>query len=312
MKLEMLMAAPETPRIALLIPCHNEATTIGGMVEEIRKILPKALIVVCDNNSTDNTASLAAKAGATVLQEPRQGKGYAVQRLFGAVDADVYAMVDGDATYDLTALPTLINKLTEERLGMVVGARIAQHQDAYRAGHRWGNKMITGMLGLLFEARFEDILSGYRVFNRAFVKSFPVNTGGFTIESAMTIHALQLRIPCGEVPTKYYARPSGSHSKLSTWKDGFRISLYIAQLFSTERPLAFYGICGGVLALIGVATFFPILNTYLATGLVPRMPTLMVVGSLGVGALICWVAGLVLQAITNTRREAKQLAYLGR
>ena len=304
------MAKNTSPRIALLIPCYNEALTIGGMITEARKVMPAMEIVVCDNNSKDGTAEVAAKAGATVLHETRQGKGYAVQRLFAAVDADIYVMMDGDATYDMQALPRLVDKLVQERLGMVVGARVAQQQAAYRSGHRLGNRMITGMLGLLFEARFEDILSGYRVFNRAFVKSFPVNTGGFTIESAMTIHALQLRIPCGEVPTNYYARPEGSHSKLSTWKDGFRISLYIARLFASERPAVFYGLCGVVLACLAGVMFVPVLVTYLSTGLVPRMPTLMVAGSLGVGALVCWVAGLMLQATTTARREAKQLAYL--
>lgn len=298
--------------IAILIPCYNEAQTIGAMIDEIHERMPEAEVVVCDNNSSDGTGTIAAKHGAVVLHEYRQGKGYAVQRLFSSVDAEIYVMVDGDSTYDLSSLPTMIQKLKDERLGMVVGARIAQQSEAYRAGHRFGNKLITGMLGLLFEARFDDILSGYRVFTRAFVKSFPVNSGGFTIESALTIHALQLRIPSAEVKTHYFARPSGSHSKLSTWKDGLRISLYIVNLFASERPAVFYSLLGGVLSLTAAIMFIPLLSTYLATGLVPRMPTLMVVGSLGVGALICFLAGLMLQAIATSRREVKQLAFMGR
>lgn len=298
------------PSVAILIPCYNEELTIGGMVKDLRKTLPSAQIIVCDNNSTDATTATARNHGAVVLTESRQGKGYAVQRLFSCAEADIYVLMDGDATYDIASLPTLIEKLHTERLGMVVGARIAQQQTAYRAGHQWGNRLITGMLGLLFETQFKDILSGYRVFSRAFVKSFPVNTGGFTIESAITVHALQLRIPCTEVQTPYYARPSGSHSKLNTWRDGLRISTYIATLFMSERPLVFYGLIGMAFALTGLVMFLPLLATYLQTGLVPRMPTLMVVGSLAVGALVCFIAGLILQAVSKARLEAKQLAYL--
>lgn len=305
------MPNPTNPKIAVIIPCYNEALTIGGMIQELQQVLPEAQIVICDNNSTDETFKVASAHGAVVLKESRQGKGYAMQRLFSCVDADIYVLMDGDATYDIASAPKLIQKLREERLGMVVGSRIAQHESAYRMGHQWGNRLITGMLGFLFEAHFEDILSGYRVFTKAFVKSFPINTGGFTIESAMTVHALQLRVPCAEVATPYYSRPSGSHSKLNTWRDGFRISTYIGQLFISERPLVFYGLLGAICAIISLIMFTPVFFTYLNTGLVPRMPTLMVVGSLALSALVCLIAGLILQAVSNARRETKQLAYLG-
>lgn len=303
-------ALPSHLRVALVIPCHNEALTIGAMVRQARKLMPAMQVVVCNNASADATASEAARAGALVLDEPRQGKGFAVQRLFNAVDADIYVMMDGDATYDMTALPKLAGKLHRERLAMVVGTRVENAEACYRRNHRWGNRLFNRALTLLFGSTFSDVFSGYRVFSRGYVKSFPIGCGGFTIESAMTVHALQLRAACAEVPTVYAARPEGSVSKLSTWKDGLRIALYIVRLFERERPLACYGLAAGILLLAGALLFWPVLNTYLHTGLVPRLPTLLVAGCLGVAAVVCVVAGVILQAVAHGRSEAKQLAYL--
>jgi glycosyltransferase involved in cell wall biosynthesis len=299
-----------SPHIAILVPCYNEAATIVQVLQQAHHVLPHAQLVVCDNNLRDATATLAAQHGALVLHEPRQGKGFAVQRMFMAVEADIYVLLDGDATYDLSALPAMLEQFQRQHLAMLVGVRQAQAQAAYRAGHQWGNLALTRMLAILFAAKFTDILSGYRVFNRAFVKSFPVTTGGFTIETAITVHALQLGLPCGEMPTAYYARLTGSHSKLNTWRDGIRISAYIWQLYMSERPAQFYGQLALVFALIGLALFLPLLQTYLATGLVPRIPTLLVAASSGVAGLLSGLTGVVLHAIRNTRREAKMLAYL--
>jgi glycosyltransferase involved in cell wall biosynthesis len=298
------------PRVAILIPCYNEAATIAQVLQQAHQVLPHAQLVVCDNNSRDATAALAALHGALVLHEPRQGKGFAVQRMFMAVEADTYVLLDGDATYDLTALPAMLSMFQKQYLAMLVGVRQPQAQAAYRAGHQWGNLALTRMLAILFSAKFTDILSGYRIFSRAFVKSFPVTTGGFTIESAITVHALQLGLPCGEMPTAYFARPAGSHSKLNTWRDGTRIATYIIQLFVNERPAVFYGSVGVVLVVFATVLFLPLLQTYLATGWVPRIPTLLVAASSGVAALLSGLTGVVLQAIRNTRQEAKTLAYL--
>ncbi|MCP5404835.1 MAG: glycosyltransferase [Pseudomonadaceae bacterium] len=301
--------APQ-PKIAMVIPCHNEASTIGTMVKQARKLLPDAEIVVCDNASDDATAAVAAKAGATVLHEARKGKGHAVRRLFYGVDADIYVMMDGDGTYDMAVLPKLLEQFRRERLAMLVGTRVETKQDCYRSNHRWGNQAFNLALRVLFGSRFCDVFSGYRIFSRGFVKSFATDSGGFTIESAMTVHALELRAACAEVPTAYGARPAGSVSKLSTWRDGLRILLYISALFARERPLACYGLLAGMLALLATGLFVPVLQTYLATGLVPRFPTLIVAGCMGLAAVVCVVAGVILQSIAHTRREAKQLACM--
>lgn len=298
------------PHVAILIPCYNEAATIAQVLQQAHQVLPHAQLVVCDNNSRDATAALANQHGALVLHEARQGKGFAVQRMFMAVEADVYVLLDGDATYDLTALPAMLSMFAQQHLAMLVGVRQPQAQAAYRAGHQWGNWALTRMLAVLFAAKFTDVLSGYRIFSRAFVKSFPVTTGGFTIETAITVHALQLGLPCGEKPTAYFARPTGSHSKLNTWRDGLRIAAYIGQLFVNERPSVFYGAVGAGLAVFAMVLFLPLLQTYLATGLVPRLPTLLIIASAGVAALLSGLTGVVMQAIRNTRQEAKTLAYL--
>ena len=297
--------------VAVIIPCFNEAQTIGGMVTQLQQTLPGAQVVVCDNNSRDTTAVAAAKAGAVVLHEPRQGKGHAVARLLAAVKAEYYVMLDGDATYDIPSLPHMLNTMRTERLGMLVGARVAQQRAAYRFAHSFGNWAFTFMLALLFGAKFTDVLSGMRIFSRAFVQSFPPHAGGFTIESALTIHALQIGVATAEVPVPYHARPAGSVSKLCTWRDGLRIACYIAGLFVTERPLlVFGGLAVGLLAAAGLA-FAPLLQTYLATGLVPRMPTLVVVACLVMASVTLAVAGVLLQAMVQIRVEAKKLAYLG-
>lgn len=297
-------------RVALVIPCHNEALTIGSMVRQARKLMPQMEVVVCDNASRDATAQEAAKAGAVVLHEHRRGKAYAVQRLFNAVDADVYVMMDGDATYEMAALPRLVDMLRQQRLAMVVGARVDTAAACYRRNHRWGNWVFNTALRVLFGSTFRDVFSGYRVFSRGFVKSFPIGCDGFTIESAMTVHALHLRAACAEVDTLYAARPEGSVSKLSTWKDGWRILMYLVGMFAHERPLAFYGGAALLMLAAGATLFVPVLLTYLDTGLVPRYPTLLVAGCLGVAAVVCGVAGMIMQAVAHGRTEAKQLAYL--
>ena len=298
------------PRIAVLLPCYNEDAAIAQTVAGFRAALPSAAIYVYDNNSKDRTIEVARAAGAIVRSERMQGKGNVVRRMFADVDADIYVMADGDATYDAEAAPQLVRRLIDEQLDMVVGSRVTQHDAAYRRGHVMGNRLLTGMLAKLFGRSFTDILSGYRVFSRRFVKSFPVLSGGFEIETEISVHALELRMPVGEVETRYFARPEGSASKLSTYSDGFRILNTIVTLYRIERPLLFFGAIGGLLALLALVLGIPLAITYYHTHLVPRLPTAIMATGLIILAALNVFAGLILDTVVRGRREVRRLAYL--
>lgn len=304
------MNAKAKPRVAVLLPCYNEAAAIGQTVADFRAALPEAEIYVYDNNSTDKTVEVAAAAGAIVRTERMQGKGNVVRRMFADVEADIYIMADGDATYEAAAAPDLIDLLVNDQLDMVVGARKSEVEAAYRRGHRLGNAMLTGMLAWLFGRSFTDILSGYRVFSRRFVKSFPVLSEGFEIETEISVHALELRMPVAERITAYAARPEGSESKLSTYRDGWRILKTILTLFRIEKPLAFFGLIGGALALIAVMLSIPLFLTYFETGLVPRLPTAVLAMGIMLLAFLNGFCGLILDTVVRGRREMRRLAYL--
>ena len=297
-------------RIAVLVPCFNEEAAVANVVTGFRKALPTAQIYVYDNNSRDRTAAVARAAGAEVRSERRQGKGHVVRRMFADIDADVYVLVDGDATYDAPSAPRMIEKLVNDHLDMVVGLRVDQEQAAWRRGHRIGNRMLTGFLSSVFGQAFKDILSGYRVFSRRFVKSFPVLSDGFEIETELNVHALELAMPVAEVETPYYARPEGSVSKLNTYRDGFRILGTILKLYRSEKPLRFFAVIGVFLALVSIGLAIPIVITYLEEGLVPRLPTAVLSTGLMIVAVLSVSSGLVLDTVTRGRREMKLLAYL--
>jgi glycosyltransferase involved in cell wall biosynthesis len=297
-------------RIAVLLPCYNEEAAIGQTVAGFRAALPHARIYVYDNNSRDRTAEVAAAAGATVRAERMQGKGNVVRRMFADVEADVYVMADGDATYDAAAAPALVARLVDEQLDMVVGARRSEVDEAYRRGHRFGNRLLTGMLARIFGRTFTDILSGYRVFSRRFVKSFPALSRGFETETEISVHALELAMPVAEVVTAYGARPEGSHSKLSTYRDGWRILRTILHLFRIERPVLFYGGFAAALAALAVILAVPLVVTYAHTHLVPRFPTAILVTGLMIVAVISFAVGLILDTVVRGRREVRRLAYL--
>jgi len=299
-----------SPKIAVLLPCYNEEAAIGATVAGFRAALPGATIYVYDNNSRDRTREVAAKAGAVVRTERQQGKGHVVRRMFADVDADVYVMADGDLTYDPTAAPKMVGSLLNEQLDMVVGTRRHEEKEAYRGGHVLGNKLFTGLLSGMFGRSFTDIFSGYRVFSRRFVKSFPVLSSGFEIETEMSVHALELRMPVGEVETIYAARPEGSQSKLSTFSDGWRILKTIVTLYRVERPRLFYGGIGALLLLLALILSAPLVQTYMKTGLVPRIPTAILVTGMTIIAVLCFFTGLILDTVTRGRREVRRLAYL--
>ncbi len=297
-------------RIAVLVPCFDEEVAIGQVVADFRSALPEATIYVYDNNSTDRTVEVARAAGAVVGRETHQGKGHVVRRMFADVDADVVVLVDGDATYDAASVRGLIAKLLDEQLDMVVATRIHREEAAFRAGHRFGNRLFCAAINRVFSATFTDILSGYRVFSRRFVKSFPVLSRGFEIEIELTVHALELELPAAELPTPYYARPAGSASKLSTWGDGLRILWTIINLYRSERPLAFFAGLGALCALASVVLAIPVFATYLEQGVVPRLPTALLSTGLMLLAFLFVVAGLILDTVTRGRREMKLIAYL--
>ena len=304
------MAAHKQPRIAVLLPCYNEEATIAATVAGFREALPDAAIYVYDNNSGDRTREIAAKSGAIVRSERQQGKGHVVRRMCADVEADVYVMADGDLTYDPASAPEMASLLLADQLDMVVGTRRHEAAAAYRGGHVLGNRLFTGLLAGLFGRSFNDIFSGYRVFSRRFVKSFPVLSSGFEIETEMSVHALELRMPVGEVETRYLARPEGSESKLSTYGDGWRILKTIATLYRVERPTLFYGGIGALLLLAALILSIPLVTTYLETGLVPRVPTAILVTGMSIVAVLCFFAGLILDTVTRGRRETRRLAYL--
>lgn len=304
------MNAVASPRIAVLLPCYNEEAAIAATVAGFRAALPGATIYVYDNNSRDRTAEVAAVAGAVVRTERQQGKGHVVRRMFADIDADVYVMADGDLTYDPKRAPQMVDLLVAEQLDMVVGTRRHEEKDAYRGGHVLGNRLFTGLLSGLFGRSFSDIFSGYRVFSRRFVKSFPVLSSGFEIETEMSVHALELRMPVGEVETIYAARPEGSQSKLSTWSDGWRILKTIVTLYRIERPVLFFGSIGALLVALAILLAIPLVITYLNTGLVPRFPTAILVTGMIIIAVLCFFAGLILDTVTRGRREMRRLYYL--
>jgi glycosyltransferase involved in cell wall biosynthesis len=296
--------------IAVLIPCFNEEVAIGRVVEDFRRALPGARVYVYDNASTDRTAEVATRAGAIVGHEPFPGKGNVMRRMFSDVEADVYVLVDGDDTYDASSAPALVRTLLDGQLDMVNGARVTQIKEAYRFGHRFGNRLLTGIVQQIFGKQFDDMLSGYRVFSRRFVKSFPAVSSGFEIETELTVHALELRMKTAEVPTRYKERPEGSASKLNTIRDGLRILKMIGLLVKEERPLAFFGGAFLVLVLVSLGLAAPIVLEYMRTGLVPRLPTAVLsVGIMLVGVL-SMACGLILDTVTHSRRELKRLAYL--
>ena len=298
------------PTIAVLLPCYNEEAAIARTVAEFRAALPGATIYVYDNNSRDRTVEVARAAGAVVRTERIQGKGAVVRRMFADVDADIYVMADGDATYDATRAPELVARMLDEQLDMVVGTRQHEVAEAYRGGHVLGNKLFTGLLAKLFGRSFTDIFSGYRVFSRRFVKSFPVLSAGFEIETEISVHALELKMPVGEVETRYGARPEGSASKLSTYRDGWRIMNTILLLYRNERPTTYYGFLSFLLALAAIVLAIPLVITFIDTGLVPRFPTAILATGLMMLAAISFFAGLILDTVVRGRREVRRLHYL--
>jgi glycosyltransferase involved in cell wall biosynthesis len=302
--------SPDALEVAVLIPCFNEAAAIDKVVRDFKAALPGAAIYVYDNNSTDDTSAVALGAGAEVRSEPRRGKGNVVRRMFQDIEADVYVMVDGDDTYDASVAATLVDRLVADRLDMVVGRRIETHQAAYRAGHRLGNRVLTGLVGWLFGAQIDDMLSGYRVFSRRFVKSFPSSSREFEIETELTVHAMQLRMAVAEVETSYKERPPGSASKLRTIRDGWRILLAIINLVRNERPLLFFSLLGLGCVALALVLGVPVVLHYRDTGLVPRFPTAILCSALFVIAVLCVATGLVLDLVAHVRRESRRLVYL--
>lgn len=299
------------PSIAVLLPCFNEAAAIGNVVDEFRKVLPNADIYVYDNNSTDNTAEIARKSGAIIRNENLQGKGNVVRRMFADVDADIFLLVDGDGTYDIKKSHYLIEELINNNLDMVTGSRINPGDNSvFRPRHRFGNRLFTNIVASLFGRQFQDILTGYRVMSRRFVKSFPALSRGFEIETELTIHALDLRVPVKEIETRYSARPAGSNSKLNTYRDGIRIILTILLLLKEIRPLFFFASIFSVLTLTSFILAWPIVITYLDTGLVPRFPTAILSTGLMIVAFISLTSGIILDSVTRGRRENKRMHYL--
>ena len=300
-------------RVALIVPCYNEEAAIAKVINDFRHAMPELGIYVFDNNSADRTKEIAIREGAVVFSVPLAGKGNVVRRMAADVDADIYVMVDGDATYDAGSVVAMVDKLIDETLDMVVGCRQTDpvvSRAAYRQGHQWGNRLFTQAVLRMFGGNFTDMLSGYRVFSRRFLKSTPILSRGFEIETELTVSALEMRVPYGEVMTPYGARLEGSESKLSTYKDGFKILWAICRLFICERPLAFFGIAASLLAVLSIGLAAPLLGEYLAVGLVPRFPTAILCASLMICAALSFLAGLILDNVVRGRQEMKRLAYL--
>jgi glycosyltransferase involved in cell wall biosynthesis len=296
--------------IAVLLPCHNEEVAIGQVIRDFRKALPSAAIYVFDNNSTDKTREIALGEGAIVREEKLQGKGNVVRRMFSDIDADYYILADGDDTYDAGASIELLRCAFDNHLDMVNGSRKSEQTEAYRPGHRFGNKMLTRIVGMIFGNRIEDMLSGFRVFSRRFVKSFPALSTGFEIETELTIHALELNMPIAEVATIYRGRPEGSESKLHTFRDGVRILLLIMRLVKEERPLQLFSSLFAILASTSIVLAWPIVTEFMATGLVPRFPTAILSTGMMLLAFLSIASGLILDTVTHGRREMKRMWYL--
>lgn len=300
-------------KIALVVPCYNEGMTIKKVINDFRLEMSAIEAFVFDNMSNDDTVLAALSVGAHVVSVPLLGKGNVVRRMFADIDADIYIMVDGDDTYDASSVTSLVDKLIDEGLDMVVGCRETPESlvgDAYRRGHQLGNKLLTGTVVKIFGGKFTDMLSGYRVFTRRFVKSFPALSKGFEIETELTVHALELRMPYGELKTEYRARPQGSVSKLSTYRDGIRILWMIIKLVKAEKPLVFFSVGFAVCVFLALIFAMPLLGTYLQTGLVPRLPTAVLCSGLIVLGFLSLVCGLIVDTVTLGRLEAKRLAYL--
>jgi glycosyltransferase involved in cell wall biosynthesis len=306
------MSGPTTnaPDIAVLLPCYNEAATIGQVVRDFRAALPEARIYVYDNNSTDSTALTAMLAGATVVRERRQGKGHVVRRMFCDIDADIYIMADGDGTYGPADAEELVRTLITERVDMVVGTRRGVHDDAGRQGHAFGNRLFNGLYRVLFGNDFTDILSGYRAFSRRYVKSFPAVSAGFEIETEMSVHASRLKLPVCEIELDYGRRPEGSHSKLSTFKDGFKILWMFAMLMKETRPFAFFGLISAGLMAVSLAAMMPVLYEFFTTGLVSRMPTWIGAMALMMMSFLSFTAALILDSVARSRAEQLRIHYL--
>ncbi len=296
--------------IAVVVPCLNEEVSIPEVITDFRAALPGATIYVYDNNSTDKTGEVAQAAGAVVRREPQPGKGNVVRRMFSDIEADVYVLVDGDATYPAAEAPAMIARLLDEQMDMIAGARIPQHDEAYRPGHQFGNFIITFLVGLMFGPRFSDILTGYRVMSRRFVKSFPALSKGFEIETEITVHALEMRLPSAEVEVPYFERPEGSTSKLRTFRHGFGIMKTILVLIKEERPLEFFTLLFVLLELLALVLAWPVLTEFFATGLVPRLPTAVLSTGLALVGFMALACGLILDTVTHSRQELKRLHYL--
>jgi glycosyltransferase involved in cell wall biosynthesis len=296
--------------IAVIVPCHNEEGAIESVVSDFKKYMPSAKIYVYNNNSTDNTVGVAKKAGAVVREEMLPGKGNVVRRMFSDVEADIYIMVDGDDTYDASVSPDLVNHLIQHDLDMVNGARVTEITEAYRFGHKFGNWLLTTLVSRIFGKRFEDMLSGYRVFSRRFVKSFPALSSGFEIETELTIHALELKMPVGEVETQYKDRAEGTESKLRTYSDGIRILKTIALLVKEERPFQFFSLISVVLVVFSLVVGWPVISEYIETGLVPKFPSAILASGLMILSFLTFACGLILDTVTLGRKEIKRMCYL--
>lgn len=303
---------PWASRVAVVLPCHNEASSIARVINAFAEALPTAHVFVCDNASTDTTAVCAQEAGATVIREARRGKGHAVRRMFADVDADVYVLADGDGTYDAAASPHLVDLLLAEHLDMVIGARRSSPTDAsaYRRGHATGNALLSRAFRLCLGGQFSDLLSGYRVMSRRFVKSFPIHSEGFDIEAELTAHAVEVNANCLEIATPYGGRSADSISKLRTYRDGLRISLTVVRLFEAMDPLRFFTICFAVLTLLALVLGVPVINEYRETGLVARLPTAVLAASIQVVAVLSLTCGVILKSVKIARQESRRLVYL--
>lgn len=297
-------------KIAVIIPCYNEEIAIAKVVADFKKYVPQADIYVYDNNSTDKTAEKAKKAGAIVRTETLQGKGNVVRRMFADIDADIYVMSDGDETYDIRRTPDLIAKLVDDNLDMVVGARKEVDLAAYRVGHRTGNILLTKLVQRFFKHDLVDMLSGFRVFSRRFVKSFPAQSSGFEIETELTVHALSSRIPMAEVETDYFARPLGSESKLATYKDGIRILAMIVNLIKDERPMLFFSVIAAIFFILSLMLGIPVVEDFFETHKVLRFPSAFLAMGLMILSMISLLVGLILDSVSKSRKEVRRMAYL--
>ncbi|MCT6880600.1 MAG: glycosyltransferase family 2 protein [Commensalibacter sp.] len=296
--------------VAIVIPCYNEELTVATVVSDAKKYVPDASVYVYDNNSTDKTSEIAKAAGAIVRSEKRQGKGNVIRRAFGELTEDVIVIVDGDSTYDLSKAPEALKKFEEDNLDYLNIKRISNLEDAYPFGHRFGNKLLTGSIQCIFGHQISDMLSGYKIFSRRFVKSFPISSNGFEIETEVTVHALELNVAIDEISAPYGERPEGSESKLSTVKDGFLVGLTILRLIQLERPFIFYTVLALFFWIISLIIGYPVIAEYTSTGLVPRLPSAILAGFLGILGAMNFMVALILDLVRKTRADMKKLAFL--